>query len=77
MSFRFSNIPIHTRVLDWLVPSSLFARLNIASKMFLGYMILAALTVIVVVYALISLQRINSLNRSIVTVDIIMEEASE
>ncbi len=45
--------------------------------MFLGYMILAALTVIVVVYALISLQRINSLNRSIVTVDIIMEEASD
>jgi GGDEF domain-containing protein len=45
--------------------------------MLLGYMILAALTVIVVVYALISLQRINSLNRSIVTVDITVEEASD
>ncbi len=71
------NIPIHSRILDRLVPSSFFARLNIASKMLLGYMILAALTVIVVVYALISLQRINSLNRSIVKVDIAVEEASD
>ncbi len=72
-----TDISILTRVLDWLVPSWLFARLNIASKMFLGYMILAALTVVVVVYALISLQRINSLNRSIVKVDITVEEASD
>ncbi len=71
------TIPLHVRILDKLVPSSLFAHLNIASKMLLGYMILAALTVIVVVYALISLQRINSLNRSIVKVDIVVEEASD
>ncbi len=71
------DIPIYSRVLDRLVPSSLFARLNIASKMLLGYMILAALTMIVVVYALINLQRINSLNRSIVKVDIAVEEASD
>ena len=32
---------------------------------------------IVVIYALVSLQRINSLNRSIVKVDIIVEEASD
>ncbi len=69
--------PTYSKILDRLVPSSLFARLNIASKMLLGYMILAALTVIVVVYALINLQRINNLNRSIVKVDIAVEEASD
>jgi diguanylate cyclase (GGDEF)-like protein len=45
--------------------------------MLLGYMMLVALTVIVVVYALISLQRINNLNSSIVKVDIVVEEASD
>jgi GGDEF domain-containing protein/CHASE3 domain sensor protein len=71
------NILTYSRILDKLVPSSLFARLNIANKMLLGYTILSALTVIVVVYALINLQRINSLNRSIVKVDIAVEEASD
>jgi diguanylate cyclase (GGDEF)-like protein len=70
------QIPIPPKILDKLVPVKLFARLNIASKMLLGYMALVALTVIVVVYALISLQRINTLNRSIVRVDITVEEAS-
>ncbi len=69
--------PTYSKILDRLVPSSLFARLTIARKMLLGYMILSALTVIVVVYALINLQRINSLNRSIVKVDIVVEEASD
>jgi GGDEF domain-containing protein len=45
--------------------------------MLLGYMTLAGLTVIVVVYALVSLQRINSLNKSIVKVDIIAQEAAD
>jgi CHASE3 domain sensor protein len=67
----FSNI------LDAIVPTRLFARLTIASKMLLGYMTLVVLTVIVVAYALISLQRINSLNSSIVKVDIQVEEASD
>jgi GGDEF domain-containing protein len=71
------NSPTYSRILDRLVPSSLFARLNIADKIMLGYVILSALTVIVVVYALISLQRINNLNRSIVKVDIAVEEASD
>jgi len=71
------NIPILHEILDKLVPKRLFARLNIASKMLLGYMTLVVLTVIVVAYALISLQRINTLNRSIVKVDIIIEEASD
>ncbi len=71
------NIPIPPEILDKLVPTRLFARLNIASKMLLGYMTLVLLTVIVVAYALISLQRINTLNSSIVKVDIIVEEASD
>lgn len=65
------------KILDMLVPTRLFARLNIASKMLLGYMTLVVLTVIVVTYALINLQRINTLNRSIVKVDIIVEEAAD
>lgn len=71
------NIPLPPHILDKLVPTRLFARLTIASKMLLGYMTLVALTVIVVAYALISLQRINNLNKSIVKVDIIVEEASD
>src|SRR5512143_2235399 len=45
--------------------------------MLFGYMTLVALTFIVVAYALFSLQRINSLNRSIVKVDVIIQEASD
>jgi diguanylate cyclase (GGDEF)-like protein len=71
------NIPNLPEILDKLVPTRLFARLNIARKMLLGYMTLVVLTVIVVAYALISLQQINTLNRGIVKVDIIMEEASD
>ncbi len=71
------NIPIPTTILDRLVPAKLFARLNIASKMLLGYMTLVGLTVVVVAYALVSLQRINSLNKSIVRVDVIAEEAAD
>ncbi len=71
------NSPIYSKILGRLVPSALFARLTIASKILLGYMILATLTVIVVVYALVNLQRINSLNRSIVKVDITVEETSD
>ena len=71
------SLPVSSRILDKLVPTKLFSRLNIASKMLLGYMTLVVLTVIVVVYALVSLQRINSLNMSIVKVDIMVEEAAD
>lgn len=71
------NIPFPSRVLEALVPSRLFARLNIASKMLLGYMVLVVLTMIVVAYALISLQSINSLNTSIVKADIVVQEAAD
>ncbi len=71
------NIPIPPKILDKLVPTRLFAQLNIANKMLLGYMTLVALTVFVVVYALINLERINSLNRSIVKVDITISETCD
>ncbi len=74
---RTLGIPIPTVILDKLVPSRLFAGLNIASKMLLGYMTLVGLTVIVVAYALISLQRINSLNTSIVDDDIMAQDAAD
>ena len=71
------NIPVPPEILDKMVPTRLFARLNIANKMLLGYMTLVALTVIVVVYALVNLERINSLNRRIVSVDIVVSETSD
>lgn len=55
---------------DRLLPWKLFLRLTIAGKMFAGYMVLAVLILTVVVYVLVSLYQINSLNRDIVTVDI-------
>jgi len=66
-----------TAILDWLVPSRLFARLSIARKILLGYMTLVLLTVMVVAYALANLQRINNLNQSIVKVDIVVEETAD
>lgn len=69
--------PIPTAILDALVPTRLFARLSIARKMLLGYMTLVGLTVIVVAYALVSLERINRLNRSIVQIDIVVQEAAD
>lgn len=79
MKFDLSRIqlPLPPRILNALVPSRLFAKLNIASKMLLGYMVLVLLSFIVVVYALVSLQRLNSLNESIVTVDIPVQEAAD
>jgi GGDEF domain-containing protein/CHASE3 domain sensor protein len=56
--------------LERLVPKDLFSRLDIARKMLFGYMVLVLMTIIVVVYALVNLQRLNSLNTGIVTVDV-------
>ncbi len=64
-------------MLDRLVPNRLFSRLSIANKMLLGYLTLSVLTVIVVVYALISFQRLNHINKSIVNVDIPVQEAAD
>lgn len=67
---------LSTRILDYLVPSALFSRLTIAKKILLGYMTLVGFTLIVVAYALFSLQRINNLHRDIVTTDIVIQESS-
>jgi GGDEF domain-containing protein/CHASE3 domain sensor protein len=71
------NIPIPPKIMAMLVPSRFFARLNIASKMLLGYMTLVALMVVVVGYVLVNLQRINNLAQSVVNVEIKVKEASD
>jgi len=68
-------IPDH--VLDRFTPKELFARLDIASKMLSGYMVLVLLTVIVVTFALFNIKRLNNLNTSIVTIDVPVQEASD
>ena len=60
-----------------MTPHRLFSRLNIASKMLMGYIVLVALSVIVVVYALVSLQRLNSLNSGVIKVDVPVQEAAD
>ena len=54
----------------WLFEWKPFSRLTIAGKMLVGYAVLVVLTVTVVGYVLVSLSRINSLSRSIVTANI-------
>ena len=71
------KIPMSQIILEKITPARLFARLTIARKMLLGYMTLVVLTVVVVVYALVSLQRINNLNKSIVKTDIPTQEAAD
>src|SRR3990172_5624767 len=77
MRIQFSkiNILIPHKILERLVPNKLFSRLNIANKMLLGYMTLSLLTIIVAVYTLVSFQRLNHINKSIVKGDIPVQEA--
>ena len=63
-------------LLEKLTPKRLFSRLNITSKMFFGYLVLVIATIIIVIYALISLQRLNSLNSSIVKVDVPVQDGA-
>lgn len=56
--------------IKWFFDWKPFSRLTIAGKILVGYAVLVVLTVTVVSYVLISLYRINSLSRSIVTVNI-------
>ena len=64
-------------ILEALTPHRLFAKLNIASKMLLGYVMLVVLTVGVVIYALASLQRLNNLNNAVIRVDVPVQEAAD
>jgi GGDEF domain-containing protein/CHASE3 domain sensor protein len=54
-----------------------FLRLNIARKLMLGYSSLLALLVIISVYALMNLNRLNALNTSILQTDLPVINASE
>lgn len=66
-----------TQLLDRLgKPPAFFSRMRIAQKMLLGYAILAALTLVVAGYALFNLRRIIELNRTIVKVDVVIQESS-
>jgi hypothetical protein len=47
--------PIPPVLLEFLTPHRLFAKLSIARKMFIGYIILVVLTAVAVIYALMSL----------------------
>ena len=64
-------------ILDALTPHRIFARLNIASKMLLGYTMLVVFTIVVVVYVLISLQRLNSMNRDVVNIDVQVQGSAD
>ncbi len=79
MNFLFSKTGHLTspKLLDKFVPTRLFSRLSIASKMLLGYMLLVVLTIIVVAYALFSLQQINRLNKGIIQTNIPTQEAAD
>ena len=66
-----------SRFLDRLIPGKLFSRFSIARKMLFAYMVLVLCTIVVVAYALYNLQRLNSLNDSIVTTDVLVYHTAE
>jgi diguanylate cyclase (GGDEF)-like protein len=71
------KLPALTTILENLTPRRLFEKLTIVSKMLMGYMTLVVLTVIVVTYALLNLQRLNKLNNEIVSVEIPIQKTAE
>jgi GGDEF domain-containing protein len=56
---------------------SYFYRLKIARKLMLGYSVLLALLVIISVYAMINLNRLNEINNSILNIDLPVINTSE
>jgi len=54
-----------------------FLRLNIAKKLLLGYLSLAMLLVTISVYALLNLERLNSVNSSILQTDVPLMDISD
>ncbi len=63
------NIPGNVPT-EAVLPARLFTRLTITGKMLAGYAVLTVLILAVVVYVLVSLSRINSLNQAVLTIDI-------
>ena len=64
-------------LLEAMTPHTLFARLSIARKMLLGYMLLVVLSVAVVSYALAGLLRLHGLNNGVIRVDVPVQEAAD
>lgn len=64
-------------LLEAMTPHTLFARLSIARKMLLGYMLLVVLTVAVVIYVLAGLLRLHGLNNGVIRVDVPVQEAAD
>lgn len=54
-----------------------FLRLSIAKKMFVGYFFLVALLIIITIFVLTTLNNLNSINRSILEVDVPVINASK
>ncbi len=59
-----------------LSPVKLFGKLNLTQKMLIGYTILTVSSVFIFVYAKSSFQKLNTLNRSILNVDITIQKAT-
>ncbi len=71
------RLPSLPTLLEYLTPRGLFDKLTIVSKMLMGYTTLAALTVFVVAYALLSIQRLNKLNSDIVRVELPIQKTAD
>lgn len=59
-----------------LSPVKIFMRLGLAKKMLMGYIILIVTSIFIFIYAKISFQQFSRLNRSIVTIDITIQKAT-
>lgn len=73
-SFAAMVSKIH-RVAEWFFARRPLTGLTIAGKMFVGYSVLVALTLGVVLYVVVSLYRISSLSHLILTVDVPTKDA--
>ena len=69
--------PLPHAILELVTPHKFFAQLNITSKMLMGYLALVILTLGVVAYILLSLNRLNHLNNEIVRVFIPTQETAD
>lgn len=86
MQFQLTGRLLHKKVMNFfspkalleaMTPHTLFARLSIARKMLLGYMLLVVLSVAVVSYALSGLMRLHGLNNGVIRVDVPVQEAAD
>ena len=74
-SLRMSARKVPGRLVDFITMH--FLRLNITNKLLLGFSSLLVLLVIISIYALMNLNRLNAINRSIVQTDLPVIHASE